>query len=694
MLLCVGAFAQGINFRSVTFAEALQQSAAEKKPVFLDCYTTWCGPCKYMADEVFTLKEAGDYFNKNFVSIKIDMEKGEGIELAKKYAIKAYPTFLVLDAEGTELNRVVGGSTLADFIVRIEVGLNSKKSLAELESKYESGSISKKDLTTYWLLMREGGSESFEKAQQVGDKIYGMLSKSDKMKAAYWPLVRAKVTSPDSEGMDFVLANRKALSKSNGKEAVDQVIFRSFCMALNMLVNVPVSSEQVAKLPAIVTKLKAIDLADEDQLLVMAELADARARKDIDTYLGILKQNYTRMPMMAITVAFTGTRGMLVDNADAKAYYKRIHDLATEILANPAVESDESYKPSLVAMTANYKRLANVGVYWDHFDSLDAALAQAKAESTPVFLDCYTTWCGPCKHMTENVFTQEEVGDFFNARFINIKIDMEAGEGPEVAKKFGVRAYPTFVVINPDGTMRHVIVGGADGPAFIEMVKEAFDDNKALSVVEKKYNDGERGREFLFAYMNALKDAYNPKAGEVALTIFESLSDAERLSADNWVLFEDPELASPNSEIGKYLIANLDGFRKSVGKEKVDERVASPYGQSFMMVIAGRDQKTTAADIDRMVSKIKTAGLEQAPMLTAYANVAKLTLKGDKAIRNYKSASKGLTPEENPYINVYMRFHKDLTPAQVKEWKAWGEELAAKGTDPRFKQYMERLLAQ
>lgn len=62
----VGVFAQGVIFRELSLHDAIQASVQEKKYIFLDCYTTWCGPCKIMANTVFTLEEAGDYFNELF----------------------------------------------------------------------------------------------------------------------------------------------------------------------------------------------------------------------------------------------------------------------------------------------------------------------------------------------------------------------------------------------------------------------------------------------------------------------------------------------------------------------------------------------------------------------------------------------------------------------------------------------------
>jgi Thiol:disulfide interchange protein len=141
IIFAIPSFAQnGVKWESGTFQEALNKVKSKKKGpklVFMDCYTTWCGPCKYMAEKIFPTKEAGDYFNKHFVNFKQDMEKGEGIELAQKYEIASYPTFLILDGDGNEIGRIVGGGDLDKFIKRVENAKDPSKSIHALLKKYE-----------------------------------------------------------------------------------------------------------------------------------------------------------------------------------------------------------------------------------------------------------------------------------------------------------------------------------------------------------------------------------------------------------------------------------------------------------------------------------------------------------------------------------------------------------------------------
>ena len=90
----------GIQFIENDWKLALKNAKDQNKLVFLDIYATWCGPCKMLKQYTFSDKAIGDFFNKNFINISIDGEKGVGPQLAQQYSIEGYPTLVVADSTG------------------------------------------------------------------------------------------------------------------------------------------------------------------------------------------------------------------------------------------------------------------------------------------------------------------------------------------------------------------------------------------------------------------------------------------------------------------------------------------------------------------------------------------------------------------------------------------------------------------
>ncbi len=100
--------AEKVKFFEGSWNELLAAAEKEKKPFWVDVYTTWCGPCKTMAKFTFTDDEVGKISNAGFLSYKLDAEKGEGVKLASQYNVDAYPTILFFGADGKLLGREVG----------------------------------------------------------------------------------------------------------------------------------------------------------------------------------------------------------------------------------------------------------------------------------------------------------------------------------------------------------------------------------------------------------------------------------------------------------------------------------------------------------------------------------------------------------------------------------------------------------
>ena len=108
--------APAIKFESGSFQEAKAKAEAENRIIFMDVYTTWCGPCKRLNSEVFSDQKVADYFNTHFINYKVDAEKGQGIPISRQYKVGAFPTLLFLDASGTEVYRMRGFRPAEPFL--------------------------------------------------------------------------------------------------------------------------------------------------------------------------------------------------------------------------------------------------------------------------------------------------------------------------------------------------------------------------------------------------------------------------------------------------------------------------------------------------------------------------------------------------------------------------------------------------
>lgn len=107
---------EGIHFFTGTWQQALDKAKKENRLIFLDAYATWCGPCKQLKHKTFTNKKVGEFYNKHFINVAIDMEKGEGVALSEKYAIASYPTLLYIKSDGKLAFKAVGYHNAEDFI--------------------------------------------------------------------------------------------------------------------------------------------------------------------------------------------------------------------------------------------------------------------------------------------------------------------------------------------------------------------------------------------------------------------------------------------------------------------------------------------------------------------------------------------------------------------------------------------------
>lgn len=154
------------------------------------------------------------------------------------------------------------------------------------------------------------------------------------------------------------------------------------------------------------------------------------------------------------------------------------------------------------------------------------AVEKAKASNKLLFMNYYLSWMDPCKMMNENVFLQENVGDYMNQAFVCLKVNLEKGEGPELAKRMHISATPTFIILNGDGKEVGRFTGGCSAKAFIQKITPYITGNQSADM-DKRFADGERSEEFLYAYLKTLEDSYKKDlCNDVAEALLDGKAEA------------------------------------------------------------------------------------------------------------------------------------------------------------------------
>jgi thiol-disulfide isomerase/thioredoxin/tetratricopeptide (TPR) repeat protein len=262
-------------------------------------------------------------------------------------------------------------------------------------------------------------------------------------------------------------------------------------------------------------------------------------------------------------------------------------------------------------------------------------LAKAKQTHKLVFVDAYTSWCGPCKWMSHNVFPNAEVGALYNAHFISAKIDMEKREGPAIGEKYGVLSYPTSLFLDGDGNLLHSVAGFMPVPEFLALGREVLDpDFASLLKMSRRFAAGERDRSFLKDYLLRLgpgSEDFNAIMEHFAV----GMQGAGLLDANSWAVYQTHSLDLP-SEYTDYLLAHRTDFERKFGLEVAQAAAGEAYAREGAR--AARKNDTLAFEkVQRMAAE---SGLVHANAIVYQMDIRWYEAKQD--IPHYLQAVKRL----------------------------------------------------
>jgi thioredoxin-related protein len=202
--------------------------------------------------------------------------------------------------------------------------------------------------------------------------------------------------------------------------------------------------------------------------------------------------------------------------------------------------------------------------------SWDEILAKAADQDKIIFVDAYADWCGPCKMMDKNVFSNTSVGEYYNETFLNVKIDMEKGEGPGLARKYKVRAYPSFLFVDSNGELVHRGIGYQPVDQFLALGQAASDTENGIGSLEKRFKRGERDPEFLYDLAKMKIDMMDGGHKKIVEAYLETQED--------WTSEKSMELIfhtvdDVNSEMFKFFVDNKASFENIFGRPYLENKI-------------------------------------------------------------------------------------------------------------------------
>lgn len=255
------------------------------------------------------------------------------------------------------------------------------------------------------------------------------------------------------------------------------------------------------------------------------------------------------------------------------------------------------------------------GINFEHGD-VAAIKELAQKENKIIFIDCLTDWCGPCKWMSANTFTDPQVGEFFNENFVNYKLDMEKGEGIEFAKKYNVRAYPTLLFIDGNGEIVHIGIGAKDAAGFIELGKSALNPEENIKGLGARYDNGEKDAEFLGNYLKLLNSS-RMDFSNVLADWQNAVKPKDLTNEFHWSVFEELFSDSKN-EYFKYVVQNYDVFATALGEETVNQKILNTYRQDLLVAISN-DNEDEVKQVKNTIQKSSIDGAEKMVLTTEMA---------------------------------------------------------------------------
>lgn len=416
---------KGTQFFKGTFAQALAKAKKENKKLMVDCYTLWCGPCRYMATNIFPNDTLGAYMNEHFVCMQLDMEHGEGPERNKTFQVEAYPTFIFFDADGKEMSRFEGMAMQDDFQKRCERILKGEAPISKEDIQKEKQEEKQQRVAEKDTIIDEGKGVNFIKGSEVR--------------------------------FADVLAQAK---RENKRVLVD--FWATWCHACMQMNKTTFRDTRVGNMMNYAFVNYAVDVDHDADAKDLVEKFNIKAfptylilNPDGTEYNRIIGNNTVEGFAKALTNALLGKEDQYImmekmqKEAEAKAKAERQANLTASPKATPKTK---------------VKFMAGMDV------EKGIKAAKAKKKNLMVF---FTDGDYKSEYVEKYSFNDAGIADYLNKNFLCMFVDVKSKQGDAVVTKYEIaESFPGFLLFNSKGENKGY-AGGTLRTA--DMMKESFD---------------------------------------------------------------------------------------------------------------------------------------------------------------------------------------------------------------------------
>ncbi len=344
---------------------------------------------------------------------------------------------------------------------------------------------------------------------------------------------------------------------------------------------------------------------------------------------------------------------------------------------------------------------------------------KAQNENKMIFVDCFASWCGPCKRMDQTVFTDAAVAEFFDKYFVAVKVQMDETSGRAKLKlaktlreEYEINAYPTFLYFNQSGKVLHRFVGAADVAVFLEESKKAMNPEAQFYTMIERFKSGQlentklkdMAYQFKFAGKGELANA-------AAESYFEKLTEEERHAAENIGFMQNfPESAKFQQYAAiyfrklssKFYLSDVNqdlivAFRKALGVQNIvlaylDHLPVDSLKNYTDLLLKLNDVSAVKEVVDRYLHSLSKDELYTADNLLLLANFTKSIegpgfnlfydsstgLEAQRIIRQKPNYEKAKVVD---FVDNIFRFGYLLKPYQSSlagrfvDWQGWRSHL-------------------